>query len=425
MKKGLLLGAGFSYDFGMPLVQEITEVFLGLFNKSNTKQLVDVLLRSNPYGTGRPINRAALLDGVALLFEHKNHADKNYEKLLAGLQSRGYLPGKNQSDRDSYNCLFSTFYDIVHSILSIYQAESYKSLYEKSFPWYSKFEELLSEEETWVFTLNHDLYLECLALDLKIPVTYGDINRISFPVSNADMDNNIEFTCSDKYEFNVNSKGFFKGSRGINLIKLHGGLSELEYNDRTVLCNPTLKKQSSSELLHDFNKIENMGHYIDGRRIPSGKTRWITNSNGEVDIAEKSMLTGGKKYSKTTNVKKGEEKLKAFYDSLCCLDELTVIGYGFGDGHINCRLLNAMVLNDDLNVRIVDPVSKVIPEFLQQFDYDSRVRLAVCGGAQWMEYVNTDQWNFKQIEALKDNEEIRNNVIKNVKCLLKQKYSLW
>ena len=39
MKKSLLLGAGFSYDFGMPLAAELTAVFLGLFNKGSAKKL--------------------------------------------------------------------------------------------------------------------------------------------------------------------------------------------------------------------------------------------------------------------------------------------------------------------------------------------------------------------------------------------------
>jgi hypothetical protein len=34
--KALLLGAGFSYDLGMPIAKELTDVFLDLFNEKNT-----------------------------------------------------------------------------------------------------------------------------------------------------------------------------------------------------------------------------------------------------------------------------------------------------------------------------------------------------------------------------------------------------
>jgi hypothetical protein len=43
MKKGLLLGAGFSYDLGMPLVGELTEVFLNIFNDEKIRKLAIVL----------------------------------------------------------------------------------------------------------------------------------------------------------------------------------------------------------------------------------------------------------------------------------------------------------------------------------------------------------------------------------------------
>ena len=62
------------------------------------------------------------------------------------------------------------------------------------------------------------------------------------------------------------------------------------------------------------------------------------------------MLTGGAKYSETTNEKEGEEKLKIFSETLQKTKELTIIGYGFGDSHINNRILNAMVLNENLRI---------------------------------------------------------------------------
>jgi hypothetical protein len=55
------------------------------------------------------------------------------------------------------------------------------------------------------------------------------------------------------------------------------------------------------------------------------------------------MLTGGRKYSGTSKIKDGEEKLQILDSILRGLDELTVIGYGFGDEHINFRLSNAML----------------------------------------------------------------------------------
>ncbi len=419
MKKGLLVGAGFSYDFGMPLGKELTEVFLGLFNKRNVRSLAVVLSKNSPYSEDRPINKEAILEGLGLLLEYKKRNESNYEELFSELQKLGDSSNKNQSDKDSYHYLFSIFYDIVYSILSIYQFESYAVLYTKNKQWFSKFSSLLSDEETWVFTLNHDLYMECLAVDLNIPITYGDRKDISFPVSNQKMDNVINFTYSEGGNIDKDILGFFKNEYGINLVKLHGGLSELDYKDKSVICNQSLKKNNSSELIHDFKRIENMAYFHEGKKIPSGKDRVITNSEGELDIISKSMLTGGRKYSKTTNAKKGEEKLKILDEVLDELDELTIIGYGFGDSHINNRISNAMVRNNNLKLRIVNPTNVKKPEFLEQFDYDSRIRGAHCSAAQWMEYSVAEQWDLDQTNALKENEKYRLDIKTRVETVLR------
>lgn len=412
MKKGLFLGAGFSYDFGMPLSVEFTEVFLGIFNKRNVKSLATALAKNDPYSEGRPINKEAIFNGFDLLLEYKKNKGNNYEEFLKIIQDKQNELGSSQSDKDSYNYLFSVFYEIVHTVLSIYQKLSYETIYEKNIRWFSKIENLLSDEETWAFTLNHDLYMECIALDFGVPITYGDNESISFPLSNIEMDKKVNLTYSKRSSLESNNSGFFNGERGINLVKLHGGLSELHYKDNEILCNLPLHYNSSSELIDSFKQMENMAYYHQGQKVPSGKDRWITDTNGELDIISKSMLTGGRKYSKTSKIKKGEEKLKIFDDALMKLDELTIIGYGFGDKHINFRLSNAMLLNKNLTIRIVDPINCKPPEVLEQFDFDSRIRGASCGAAHWMDYCISEKWDSEQINKLKENVKYR-DIVKN------------
>jgi len=419
MKKTLLLGAGFSSDFGMPLAKELSQVFFGIFNKTNVKTFAVVLSRNKPYTEDRPINKEAIVEGLNLLLKYKDNSGSDYEEFLSDLQSLEDLPNKTQSDKDSYHYLFGIFYELIHSILSIYQLESYTVLYAKNRQWFSAFSNFFSEEETWIFTLNHDLYIECLALDLKIPITYGDGKKISFPLSNLEMDKKIHFTYSERNSLDKDSLGFFKKERGLNLVKLHGGLSELEYKDRVLICNQTLNKENSLELIQDFKNVEDLAYFHQGKKIPSGKDRVITNSDGELDIISKSMLTGGNKYSKTTNVKEGEEKLKILDDVLRQLDELTILGYGFGDPHINYRISNAMVLNSNLKVRIVDPTSNTKPDFLEQFDYGLRVSGAFCRAAEWMEYSGSEKWNLEQSNALKENERYRLQIQKQVEAVLR------
>jgi len=162
-----------------------------------------------------------------------------------------------------------------------------------------------------------------------------------------------------------------------------------------------------------------MAYYENGEPILMGQDRAISDLNGKFDIISKSMLTGEHKYSGTSKVKEGEEKLHIFDGVLNELDELTIIGYGFGDEHINFRLSNAMLLNSKLRIMIVDPHRTDIPSCVRQFDYDGRVRRASASAAQWMEYRETSVWNPVQEKTLKENEHFRTEIRNFVEARLK------
>jgi hypothetical protein len=423
MKKGLLLGAGFSYDLGMPLAAELTELFLGLFNPAAVHALGKRLSIQKPFSKDRPINANAIQSGLNLILDYKNKKGTNYEALLADLQNLAGISAPNQSDRDSYHFLFVQFYQIIHRLLCLNQAVSYEIVYPHDVEWFGELRNLLSDQETWVFNLNHDLCFEYLTLDLGIPISYGDVGEITFPVNNLDLKQVIRFGCIEQSQYKAESEGFFHGTFGVNMVKLHGGLSELEYQDKTILCNLKLDKGSSRELAADFAAFNEMGHFLNGERLPDGKDRWITDSAGELDVASKSMLTGGKKYGDTLKIEAGEEKIALFDKLLKEMDELTIIGYGFGDRHINFRLSNAMSLNDRLRLRIVDPRFQPIPECVRHFNYDGRVRQAACSAALWMSYSKSEKWDPQQMQALKENEKYRAEARRRVQCRIAE--GLW
>jgi hypothetical protein len=125
-------------------------------------------------------------------------------------------------------------------------------LYSRNRQWFSGLKTFLSDIETWVFSLNHDLYLEDLALDLKIPITYGDDHNLELPVNNLDLGRRIPFSYTERKGWSADHPGFLKGKPGFNLMKVHGGLSEFKYKDDTLSCNLQLDKQSSLGLAREF-----------------------------------------------------------------------------------------------------------------------------------------------------------------------------
>ena len=48
---------------------------------------------------------------------------------------------------------------------------------------------------------------------------YGHDGKITFPVSNLDLKRQIEFSFVELKKLHVDNAGFFKGARGINLVK--------------------------------------------------------------------------------------------------------------------------------------------------------------------------------------------------------------
>lgn len=425
MKQSYLLAAGFSYQFGMPLASDLTEVFLSIFDKDFINHLADKMSEIFPYGQNYPLNRDAIFEAFDLLLDFKEKEEKNYELIINAINNLSKQTS-DQSVRHSYQYVFSVLYGVIHSILVYYQDLAF-NLYLINKEPYRNFKNLISQDdETWIFTLNHDLFLECLAIDFQIPITFGDSHHISFRKNNKESFNTIiNFTYSQKSELNLSNPSLFKGEYGINLVKLHGGLNELKYKDESNLCNLTLDVKNSSELMANFKNMMSMCHYLpNGHKLQSAEDWIITNMDNELDVAAKSMLTGGEKYSISYSEKEGEEKLILFSKKLEDIELLTIIGYGFNDRHINNKIYRALLLNPDLKIKIVDPYAK-FPECLLEFkDSITLIQSDVANWIYFEEHRTPTQhnWNPDLKKYNEDVNKLRSVVNLTVIELIKLKY---
>lgn len=174
-KTVLLLGAGFSFDPGMPLTAEVTDVFFSLFDERRAHSLARLLASQNPYSSERPISPDAVRAALDLLLVSKKGGETNYEAFLARLEDQADAPQSTQPARDSIHYVFSCLYSLIYDILYRCQVQSYEIMYTPAQRWFRGLLNLLNPDEpTWAFTLNHDLLLECLALDFGVPVSTGD-----------------------------------------------------------------------------------------------------------------------------------------------------------------------------------------------------------------------------------------------------------
>lgn len=426
MKNIFLFGAGFSYQFGMPLVKDLTEVFYSFFNEQTIPLMIEEISKTSPFGSDRPLNKEAIEKAFNILLDYmaKKPPESNYEKILGDINNLKKLQ-YNVSDNDSYSIVYMLLYKIINDILSKYNEIAF-DLYLINKEPYSLFKELISKDtETWVFTLNHDLFFEYLAIDNNIPITLGDKHTDILRKDNRSGFNTlINFTYSNTSDISINNENYFKNKYGVNLVKLHGGLSEIKLKDDQCVYNLDINVKSSSELNENFNNFREMKHLDMYGKKTSSLSDWaITTLDNKLDLATHAMLTGNDKYSKTLSPKTGEEKIALFYDAISCADLLTIIGYGFGDNHINSRILVALARNDNLKLKIVSPKQEV-PEFLEVFNENKRITIIQSDVANWLYYEKMNKWSkhLLDIDYIKQTDKVRESINIKMQSLFNLKF---
>jgi hypothetical protein len=233
-----------------------------------------------------------------------------------------------------------------------------------------------------------------LCIDYGIPFSFGANSELSFFRSNVGPKEPIYFSCQNREDVKITNNAFFSGKAGLNIVKLHGAFNEFGFEDNKYLLfvDPT-RCLSSQEYL---KKVKTAWHgteyFINGNNARLSECIPVTDLQGEFQILSKSLLVGGQKYSITVNPKAGEEKLQLFEDVLRSTEELTVIGYGFNDRHVNTRIYNSFVTNQYLKMKTINPVvSKNLDQFAP-FNYDLRLTGGRCTTTEWLYYRANNTW---------------------------------
>lgn len=285
MAKGLLLGAGFSYDSGMPLTFEFSDTLFSYFDLQRMTKLINDIRDRRPYGNDIPLCNNTLdkiLETVKVFYQ----SDKsNYEKLFADIES---LPLGNSNSQNTVHYYLSVLRSIINELFLIYQLETY--------PYYllnkDKYKWLLDEftdDELWVLTLNHDILIEMLCVDYSIPLREGYKDTVQIPTSNCDMQACIEFGKVSAMERDINNLHYFNTSKGINILKIHGGLNEFFQGDEKsgrnrLLFNPCSFKNSREYL----SKIEQFLHtphyYMNGKDVHCGGEICFSDMDGKMQL---------------------------------------------------------------------------------------------------------------------------------------------
>lgn len=409
-KRALFLGAGFSYDLGMPLAKDFTDDLFYFLNPERMKRYIKIWREADPYGSGRPID-PMVIDEVLDIYQLSREDNANYEEFLKRIQIGYHQTGASQSRQDSFHYIYGRIFEIVVRMFWMYQVNN--------FEWFRKYAYLYdgfsrgvpNDNELWVVSLNHDLFIEFLCLNAEIPISFGSTGSIVIPESNHNTQKHLLFSSTDRKSMHLKEMNFFRNQRGVNLIKLHGAINEFTFDDDSKVLQVDLEESDTpvSYLNKITSVVNDFGYYLNGSRVRTHGEIAVSNMQGEMGFLRQSILTGGYKFSETFDPKPGEEKIRLMEEVFATVNEITIIGYGFADEHVNLRLYNAMLMNNDLSLVIVDPYRNEVPQILKPFNYKMRVRLARVGCPEWLSYLDKGIWDSeltKALEMMRDSRKV-------------------
>lgn len=419
-KKTLLLGAGFSYELGMPLANDLSKDIYCRFSPFTMLRFINILKRNEPYGKDRPINKN-ILDNAGILYSQYCKNRSTYEKMILEFES---LKDKNNTDlsiSDTYHYYIGVIQFLLSQILWEHQEKKYDLFQEYQYLYNDLSDFLKNEDDVYVFTLNHDICFEMLCLDMGLHFSFGTDKSREYYKTNLNQTEKVYFSYLERGNLLSKNNSFVNGKPCFNIIKLHGAFNEFSFEDNKKIAYIDHKRcKTSNEYLKCVKTAWNDTHYyMNGHDLKMTEFIPVTDDDGEFQIVGRSVMIGGKKYSITINPKTGEDKLQLFDQILDKTEELTIIGYGFADRHINTRIYNSMVRNEKLKIIKIDPNNFKTPELFEPLDYDQRFTSCMCTATQWLHYRATQNWdydrlnkseNFISIRQIFDEDFRKNNI---------------
>ena len=293
-----------------------------------------------------------------------SRSDLNYEDLLGHLETQFR---RHSSTSQDFHGLYSWLVDIVYHLL-YYVHVNNMELIKRSLPYYQGLSVLADRNRPlWIFSANHDVIIECVAIRCGIPLTSGFTSEeVSFP--RRDESGKVVGRLSAEVLPRIHLESlaipFFQNStRGINLLKIHGALDVFTFRDG-----------------HDLLKIRPLQGDVDGifkalkstnEDLRSPHPLRVTNEivyaddADELQFLRRSLLTGAFKFDSRNSQVLPKRLLRHFSSYINSLRTLVCIGYGFGDSHINNVIRNWLEIGADRRIWVVDPNLEAIPPMLR------------------------------------------------------------
>ena len=348
---GLLLGAGSSYEIGMPLTSELTIELKNWLTPAKLRSLNSVWQEQ-----GAGYSDSTIDDFAQILASD----DMTYEHMM------GYLEVQSERMRASSQDYYGlrTFLSEIIYFLLMERHVLNEPFIKRNIRYLDGIKVFMgTSRPLWVFSLNHDLIVESFAAHNDIPVRYGfGDETVRLPrrnISGTDI-GEVEARVTRRSQLEGHALNFFRsGEEGINVLKIHGSLDEFAFNNGQDLLKLVPDQRSSSGVISVLRDVNEEVRYIDPR-WPGGVVRTVNeiayaDDQGEMQFLRRTPLAGAFKFQGRFSQSVPKELLSYFTLSLGYLSKLICIGYSFGDQHVNQAIRDWLERDAGRRLKIVDP----------------------------------------------------------------------
>ena len=359
--KGLFLGAGASYELGMPLVTELSAIF----RRDHFPEIVREASISLQWSS----------DAADTLIELLADEELHYEAIIGAFEVMGQRRGP---PANSYDGIRKHLVDMVYRYL-ISQHSQKKKFTLQGLKYLEGLRRFSNKDEPLrIFSLNHDLMVEEICSSIGLPLKAGFHPKSEYCAScfdGAKID--YEFEVITEQQMADGQYDFFQpGEFGVNLYKLHGALDTFLFRDCKDYIRFTPRQTHLGEHIQHIVDIHNASHKLeveDGVRMVGLLT--LKDSRGDVQFFDRSLITGAFKFQRQGGERKNglAVMFERFMSDIYFVTELTCIGYGFGDLHVNEVLAKWLCSSSDNKLTIVDPFMRCLPGFMLHLKPQIRV----------------------------------------------------
>jgi hypothetical protein len=342
--KGVFLGAGASYEAGMPLVWEFSNTL-----RKNVLNRLD----SKLFNFGSELSLKSFLINVL------SDESKHYEEVVGELEQ---LYINKRANSSPVHGVLIQLIECIQILFLEEQMNTLNLLGEAVKDYYGLVDIIAEQGLLNVFSLNHDIVFEEICDYYDIPYRDGFFNL------EHNYKNTANFRVVTKEQLESSQINLYKpGESGVNLIKLHGSIDIFAAENKKLFLKVAGDGGGVGSHFNEIRKVEDANLDIctlDGVRATNELC--VYDDNNELQFLRRSLLSGAHKFKNKFEQVAPIALFDTFKKQLYTVNELIVVGYGFGDSHINDAL--GLWINDKSNeITIYDPYRESVPECLSSF----------------------------------------------------------